>query len=103
MRVANEDQGHVALPKLYGAPAYARPPIVPVVKTERPLDPDDLPLESEQTEEERELVQGIVTRPRGTADERASGTRDDGRHRRRFGLRLITGRGSRGDGAAAEG
>jgi hypothetical protein len=46
----------MALPKLYGAPAYARP-TVPVVAAERPFDPDDLPLESNQTEEEREYAE----------------------------------------------
>jgi hypothetical protein len=40
----NPDEHHVALPKLYGAPAYARPPRV-FDELERPIDPDDLPLE----------------------------------------------------------
>ena len=47
------DEQHVALPKLYGAPAYARPQ--PVVATgPRPFDPDDLPIEAVQTDEERD-------------------------------------------------
>ena len=50
------DEQHVALPKLYGAPAYARPPRQPVAEVERPFDPDDLPIEVEMTEEERELA-----------------------------------------------
>ena len=50
------DEHHMALPKLYGAPAYARPS-VPVVATERPFDPDDLPLEVHQTSEEREIAE----------------------------------------------
>ena len=50
------DEPHMALPKLYGAPAYARP-TVPVVAAERPFDPDDLPLEVEQTVEEREYAE----------------------------------------------
>ena len=50
------DERHMALPKLYGAPAYARP-VVPVVAAERPFDPDDLPLEAEQTVEEREYAE----------------------------------------------
>ncbi|HEU0245098.1 MAG TPA: hypothetical protein VFQ75_14440 [Candidatus Limnocylindrales bacterium] len=50
------DERHMALPKLYGQPAYARPSIVPVAPVERPFDPDDLPLEADQTHEERELV-----------------------------------------------
>jgi hypothetical protein len=49
------DEQHVALPKLYGAPAYARPaPVVAV--TPRPFDPDDLPIEAVMTDEEREVA-----------------------------------------------
>ena len=50
------DERHMALPKLYGAPAYARPS-APVVATARPFDPDDLPLETYQTIEEREAFE----------------------------------------------
>ena len=39
------DEQHVALPKLYGAPAYARPP-GPVATVPRPFDPDDLPIDA---------------------------------------------------------
>jgi hypothetical protein len=49
------DEQHVALPKLYGAPAYARP-ARPAEVAPRPLDPDDLPIEAVQTPEERELA-----------------------------------------------
>ena len=49
------DEQHVALPKLYGAPAYGRPPR-PSAETPRPFDPDDLPIEAVRTEEEQELV-----------------------------------------------
>ena len=49
------DEQHVALPSLYGAPAYARPPGPAPVK-DRPFDPDELPLEVHQTEEEREFT-----------------------------------------------
>jgi hypothetical protein len=63
LRVANDEQPHVALPKLYGAPAYARPLVAPVAPTERPIDPDDLPLESEQTEEEHDLARRVAARP----------------------------------------
>jgi hypothetical protein len=42
----NDDRGHGAMPKLYGAPAYARPPVLPVNPVEKPFDPDDLPLEA---------------------------------------------------------
>jgi hypothetical protein len=61
--VAKDEHVNVALPKLYGAPAYARPPVVPVAPLERPFDPDSLPLESQQTEDERELAREIFTRP----------------------------------------
>ena len=52
------DEQHIALPKLYGAPAYARPAIV-VEIVERPFDPDDLPIDAVQTEEERELAASL--------------------------------------------
>jgi hypothetical protein len=52
------DEQHVALPKLYGAPAYGRPSR-PAVATPRPLDPDDLPIEAVQTPEERELAANL--------------------------------------------
>jgi hypothetical protein len=55
------DEQHVALPKLYGAPAYARP-AAPVATTPRPFDPDDLPIEAAQTDEERELAQSLPAR-----------------------------------------
>ena len=50
---------HVAMPKLMGAPAYARPPRVVEVPVPRPIDPDDLPIEAERTDEERELAAAI--------------------------------------------
>jgi len=49
------DEQHIALPKLYGAPAYARPAPVAVVAP-RPFDPDDLPIEAVMTDEEREIA-----------------------------------------------
>ena len=52
------DEQHVALPKLYGAPAYARPaPVVDV--TPRPFNPDDLPIEAVMTDEEREIAASL--------------------------------------------
>jgi hypothetical protein len=60
--VADHEDIHIALPKLYGAPAYARPTVAPVSRTERPFDPDELPLESAQTDEERELAQQLMAR-----------------------------------------
>jgi hypothetical protein len=51
----DEQLQHVALPKLYGAPAYARPAVA-VAHTPRPLDPDDLPIVAYMTAEEIDLV-----------------------------------------------
>lgn len=57
------DEQHVAFPKLYKAPAYARPP-APVDPSDRPFDLDEMPLLAEQTPEERSasvsLVAGIT-------------------------------------------
>jgi hypothetical protein len=68
------DEHHVALPKLYGAPAYARPAVA-VAVAERPFDPDDLPIEAVQTDEEREIAASLPAHayaPGGTllADQR---------------------------------
>lgn len=60
--MTNNDGPHVALPKLYGAPAYARPKPA-VAGTDRPFDPDDLPLEAERTGEEADLVRELAGRP----------------------------------------
>lgn len=58
----NDEQQHVALPKLYGAPAYARPKVVPVAEAPKPFDPDDLPLEAYQTADEREWTSALPAR-----------------------------------------
>ena len=50
---------YFALPSLYGAPAYSRPPRPPI-EVARPLDPDDLPLDTEQTEEERRIADELL-------------------------------------------
>ena len=55
------EEQHVALPKLVGKPSYARPAAA-VAHTPRPFDPDDLPLEADQTEDERELVSTLPAR-----------------------------------------
>jgi hypothetical protein len=59
----NDEQVHVALPKLYGGPAYARPPVVPAAAVERPFDPDDLPLEAERSREEQKLASELIAHP----------------------------------------
>ena len=49
---------HVAMPRLYGAPATARP--APVVKeAARPFDLDELPIAADLTEDERELIEKL--------------------------------------------
>jgi hypothetical protein len=57
------DEQHVALPKLYGAPAYARPPR-PSADVARPIDPDDLPIEAVRTDEERDLISTLPSEDR---------------------------------------
>ena len=55
------DEQHVALPKLYGAPAYARPP-GPVATVARPFDPDDLPIDAYMTDDERDFASALPAR-----------------------------------------
>lgn len=104
--MANDDHGHVALPKLYGAPAYARPPVKPVQPVERPFDPDELPLEAAQTEAERTLARQLAGQPyQGAAGSDPVAAADHGQPElrgRTFRLRSIADRirESRGDGTA---
>ena len=90
--MANDEQVHVALPKLYGAPAYARPKPVPVQTAERPFDPDELPLESLQTDEERQLARQIGSRPAGGpgTESTPDGREGAARKRARSRLRVLT-------------
>ena len=55
------DEQHVALPKLYGAPAYARPPRS-AATIDRPFDPDDLPIEAFMSEEDRTFAASLPAR-----------------------------------------
>ena len=55
------EEQHMALPKLMGAPAYARP-AAPVATAPRPFDPDDLPLVVYQSEDEQEFASAIAAR-----------------------------------------
>lgn len=91
--MAIDEERHVALPKLYGAPAYARPPAA-VEAAPRPFDPDELPLEAFQTDEERQTVAYLAPRAyeiRGS--DRAAGGASAGQLRGRpFSLRAIAGR-----------
>jgi hypothetical protein len=92
------DEQHVALPQLYGAPAYARPTVA-VPATERPFDPDELPIEAQLTDEEREFTATLPPRAwapggvrLGEQTRTSSSSAGDGARTRTFGLRAITGR-----------
>jgi hypothetical protein len=93
------DEQHIALPKLYGAPAYARP-AAPVAVGPRPFDPDELPIEAFRTDEDHELVSGLPARawaPGGAVVDGGDGSSDDaarpeGLRPRPFRLRGIAGR-----------
>ena len=96
-RVSIDDQ-HVAMPKLYGASAYGRPP-VPVEKASRPFDPDELPIEAYRTDEEREFSATLPARAYapggldlGSAAGAAETTTSTGVRARAFSLRGIAGR-----------
>lgn len=65
---------HVAHPRLYGAPAYARPPLS-FTPTPPPLGPDDLPIAAEQTPEEQAAAERLLAAPYGQT-ERPSGSDD---------------------------
>ena len=85
------DEQHVALPKLYGAPAYARP-VAPVATAPRPFDPDDLPIVAYQTPDEREFAAALPARawaPGGAIVEghEANGHAHDGHPQHGSGLR----------------
>ncbi|HKG56636.1 MAG TPA: hypothetical protein VKA85_05275 [Candidatus Limnocylindrales bacterium] len=94
-QVSTEEQ-HVALPKLYGAPAYARPPVQTEAKP-RPFDPDEMPITAFQTEDERELLDSLPPRafaPGGIVVERGRGAarQTSSLLGRPFGLRALAGR-----------
>ena len=72
----NDDHAYGAMPKLYGAPAYARPPAAPVNPVDRPVDPDDLPLEAERAAEDG-LPAEVPSGVQGRAYESAVATDPD--------------------------
>ncbi len=92
------DEQHVALPKLYGAPAYARPPSV-ATTADKPFDPDDLPIEAFRTEEDEAFAATLPAHawaPGGATmgNGRDAGGNGEGRHLegRQLSLRSIAGR-----------
>lgn len=56
------DEQHVALPKLYGAPAYARPAAAVAEAVPRPFDPDDLPIQALMSDDERKWAASLPAR-----------------------------------------
>lgn len=83
------DEQHVALPKLYGAPAYARPP-GSTATVARPFDPDDLPIDAYMTDDERDFASALPARawaPGGTFVEGRDGHANDGHSQASAGLR----------------
>lgn len=77
-----DDRGHSALPKLYGAPAYSRPPTAATAGTNRPLSADDLPIEAERTDEDLAMLEEVAAAPGSSATSASSaadGTRGPGR------------------------
>jgi hypothetical protein len=94
--VSIDEQQHVALPTLYGAPAYARPPLR-VPESERPFDPDELPIVADMTEDELEFASGLPAHAWAPGGAKLGGNTksdsDDQRLRpRRFRLRRVAGR-----------
>jgi hypothetical protein len=92
--VSIDETPNVAMPKLYGAPAYARPPQY-ADDVDRPFDPDELPIEADRTEEEHEFVSTLPPRawaPGGvhlTAGDAATETNVESKG---FSLRAVAGR-----------
>jgi hypothetical protein len=93
--VAQEEQQHVALPKLLGQPAYARPPRL-VAEAPRPLDPDDLPLEAFMNDAELQLAANLPGRPYGGIASNGhgpqQGTSNGTLRPRKFRIRSLAGR-----------
>src|SRR5664280_962844 len=81
IHVAVQQDPYFALPSLYGAPAYSRPPRPPV-EAPRPIDPDDLPISTQQTGEERRLAEALFASrsfvPAGVAGLETPGSGDPG-------------------------
>jgi hypothetical protein len=92
------EERHVALPKLYGGPAYARPPAA-VVAGPRPFDPDELPLEIFQTEDEHDAATFEARAYESSTDQPQlpGATQLDSLRARPFSLRGIAGRFLGGD------
>ena len=85
------DEQHVALPKLYGAPAYGRPPRLSA-ETPRPFDPDELPIEAFMTEDERALAATLPSHVNGGSSFDGSNGHTPTIQARPFSIRGLAGR-----------
>jgi hypothetical protein len=79
--LSTEEQ-HVALPKLYGGPAYARP-VAAVAPNPRPFDPDEMPITAFQTPDERGLLESLPPRAFGPGGIVLAGDGDGNARRQR--------------------
>jgi hypothetical protein len=91
------DEQHVAMPKLYGAPAYGRPQRHAEDDGDRPFDPDELPIEAHRTDEEHEFVSTLPAKayaPGGITLNAKNGetTTDTNLRPRSFSLRSVAGK-----------
>jgi hypothetical protein len=87
------DERQMALPKLYGAPAY-RPPRR-ATEAPRPFDPDELPISAFRTRDEAELVESLPAEaftPGGRYVAGQSGREEQPEEPQRRGLGRIFGR-----------
>jgi hypothetical protein len=82
------EEHHVALPKLYGAPAYARPS-AHRSEAPRPFDPDELPIEAAMTDEDRAIAESLR---RSAADADAANGHGPTINARPFSIRGLAGR-----------
>jgi hypothetical protein len=92
--VSIDETQHVAMPKLYGAPAYARPPHY-ADDIDRPFDPDELPIEADRTDEEHEFVSTLPPRawaPGGIQLAAGESATETGVQSKGFSLRATAGR-----------
>jgi hypothetical protein len=85
------DEQHVALPRLFGAPAYARPPRS-AATLDRPFDPDDLPIEAFQSEEDRAFAASLPARAWAPGGVPIDGTTEGRAHDGSHGPRVLLGK-----------
>jgi len=90
------DEQHVAMPKLYGAPAYGRPQRHEAEDGDRPFDPDELPIEAHRTDEEQEFASTLPAKayaPGGITLAKPGETTTEGNLQpRSFSLRSVAGK-----------